>query len=126
LTGDYIKYERFAIVCPVQRPGRSAGLYVLSIDALEVDRSLPPNELAPKLPRATLVLPDGQRVGELPYAYPTDLPLTLELTFADWIDDLPGAVRVFVKDPTVTGDHPLPTLRMNAATHQYVQEDTPR
>jgi hypothetical protein len=126
LTGDYIKHERFAIVCPVQRPGGSVGLYVLSIDALELDRSLPGDALAPRLPNAVLVLPDGERVGELPYTYPIDLPSTLELTFSDWIDAMPGAVRVFVKDPTVTGDHALPTLRWNAASRYYVQEEAPR
>ena len=78
------------------------------------------------MPNAVLVMSDGRRVGDLPYAYPVDIPLTLELTFSEWIDDVPGVVRVFVKDPTVTGDHAAPTLRWNAATHKYVQEEVPR
>lgn len=126
VTGDYAKYERFAIVCPVRRPGGAIGLYVLSIDALDLDRSLPADALAPTLPEAALVLPDGQIVGKLPYAYPADPPVTLDITFSDWTDALPGAVRVFVKDPTVSGDRALPPLVWRADRRQYVEEDAPR
>jgi hypothetical protein len=68
LTGDYARYERFAIVCPVQRPGARVGLYVVSVNALNLDRSLPADAPAPTLPHAALVLPDGRKVGELPHA----------------------------------------------------------
>jgi hypothetical protein len=124
LTSEYARYQSVAIACPVHRPGEAPALYVVSLDALQLERSLASGTPAPTLPKAMLVRPDGRIVGQLRNAFPSDPPLSFDLTFSEWIDELPRYIEVFVEDPTVTGNRKLPALRWRDTLDKYIELDT--
>jgi hypothetical protein len=119
LSADFQTWSRFAIACPVQPSGGPVALFVVSVDGSEIEDSLPSNAPAPTLPKALLVLPDGSVVGQLPYAYPFDAPVNLDLVFADWADGLPHTIEMMLEDPTVTGNKTLPSLKWNHTLRTY-------
>jgi hypothetical protein len=111
----------FAIACPV-RAGATIALYVVSLDGYALEKSLPPDVPAPRLPKALLVLPDGRRVGTLPLLYPFDPPVTVNVTFTNWASNIPRTVELAVDDPGVSGPRRLPSLEWNEKRQAY---DTP-
>ena len=121
---EFADFERFLIACPVRTAADATVLYVVSLNAYDLEKSLPEGAPAPKLPKATLVLPDGKSAGVLPFAYPFDPPVTLDLTFTDWSTDLPHTVEMFLEDPGVGGNRKLPPLKWNGKLAKYTESTT--
>ena len=45
-----------------------------------------------------------KEVGRLPYNYPDDPHIDVELKIADWTGERPSQLDIFLHDPTVSGD----------------------
>jgi hypothetical protein len=116
---DYAGFEPYAIACPV-RNQTAVVLYVLSLDAYQLEKRLPSGAPAARLPKARLVLPDGTDVGALPFAFPFDPPVSLEVTFTEWKSTFPRRIELAVDDPAVDGHRALPTLNWNEQLRKYL------
>jgi hypothetical protein len=123
LTDEWTEFQSFAIACPVALARGKTALYVMSVDGYELEKTLPKDAAAPRLPRAIIVAPDGAHLGLLPYAFPFDPPVSLSVTFADWLKNFPRTVELFLRDPAVGGDKTLPSLKWNESLKRYI--DTP-
>jgi len=117
------EFERSIIACPVETStSGKPPLVVLSVDAYEFGKMLPKESLAPKYPHALLVLRDGTKVGELPYAYPFDPPVSLDVTFSHWIQNFPHRIDLFLEDPAVGGNKKLPSLEWHMKLKRYTAD----
>jgi hypothetical protein len=117
-------FARFAIACPVQAGTNTIVLYVVSLNAYDLDNSLPTGAPAPRLPKATIVLPDGTFAGTLPFAFPFDPPVSLDVTFTDWVAGLPRTVELFLEDPGVGGNRKLPPMKWDDKLRKYTEGTT--
>jgi hypothetical protein len=108
------------IACPLNTGKGRALLYVLSVDGEKFAASIKQGEIVPALPQAWIILPDGTHIGTLPYAFPFDPPVSLDITFTNWNNNWPGALKLYVEDPTVSGNHPLPSLRWDSKGKRFV------
>jgi hypothetical protein len=115
------KFERFIKVCDVPAGGKTV-LSVMSVWAEDLDKSLPAGAEAVKLPKPLLFLSDGKMVGELPAGYPRDPPRTLTLTFTNWSAQFPHEIRLWLEDPSVSGDRYLPPLEWNENSQKFVKQ----
>jgi hypothetical protein len=111
LTHELVEFERFVIVCPLEAPRGRTVLYVLSVDGDLIVQTFSPNAIAPTLPKAIIVARDGARLGTLPYAFPFDPPVNLDVTFADWAGDFPRTIELYLEDPAVAGSRKLPAMK---------------
>jgi hypothetical protein len=120
LPDDWKQFERFAIACPIKAGRGAPVLYLVSVDDPALEKTLPSDAPAAKLPHAIVLMPDGAVVARLPYAYPFDPPASLDVTFADWIDGLPRSIELFLEDPAVGGNRKLPSLKWDEKFRSYV------
>jgi hypothetical protein len=119
LTPEWQRFLDFVNVCPVRQDSARPQLFIVTIRVLDFDATLPENAPAPKYPLPLIVLPDGTRVGSLPYPFPDDPPRTLRVSFRNWRDGFPSEIMLYLDDPTVTGSRSMPALKWNAARKQY-------
>lgn len=114
---------RFAIICPLESSRGTPVLYVLSVDGDRVVQSPGQGPIAPKVPEAVILTPDGVTVGTLPFAFPFDPPVNLYVTFTGWSGDFPHTIELYVEDPAVSGNRKLSPLRWDPARKRF--EETP-
>jgi hypothetical protein len=119
---QWAPFESHEIACPLRTGGRIV-LVVLSVDAYEIEKTLPAQAPAPKYPRALIVTPGGRAVGNLPFAFPFDPPVSLDVAFADWKDGLPRTVELYLEDPAVGGNRKLPSLKWDEKLARYIQTE---
>jgi hypothetical protein len=122
LEPDWGPFLRYAITCPVRNKPGPPALFVVSIDAYQMEQSLPRGASAPHYPKARVLAPDGKAVAVLPYDYPFDPPLSLDLTFTQWQNNFPRTIQLWLEDPTVSGNRALPSLHWSDTIHQYQVE----
>jgi hypothetical protein len=114
---SFLEHARSYDVGPAQ--GRVA-LVVVSVSATRFYRHRPSGSVAVALPKPVLLTPQGKLVGQLPMSFPDDPPFELAVRFTAWQNNWPNRVDLFVKDPTVSGDRPLPSLAWDVSTARFV------
>lgn len=119
--GEWTPFERYEIVCPLHTRAGAIALYVLSVNAYDIEQALPPDAPAPKLPKADIVTPQGHIVGNLPFAFPFDAPVSLDVAFTDWNRGMFQTVELFLEDPAVGGNKKLPPLKWNEKLGRYTE-----
>jgi hypothetical protein len=82
-----------------------------------------PDAPSPKLPKALIVTLAGHIVGRLPFAFPFDAPVSLDVSFANWNHGFPQTVELYLEDPAVGGNRKLPRLKWDAKQGQYVETE---
>ncbi|MBL8227962.1 MAG: hypothetical protein JNL98_05775 [Bryobacterales bacterium] len=108
LPPSWRPFANFVRTCTVRDSKGTAHVLVLSVSAPEYYRSLPGRRADQvTLPRALLFLPNGSECGELPYAFPDDPPVELQVAFHDWRSGFPLRIEIAVTDPTVSGNRKL-------------------
>jgi hypothetical protein len=118
---DWTPFEGYEIACPLRRHEGDVVLYVLSVNAYDIEKALPPDAPAPKLPKAVIITPQGHIVGNLPFAFPFDAPVSLDVAFADWHHGFPQTVELFLEDPAVGGNKSLPRLKWDGKLGRYTE-----
>ena len=78
------------------------------------------------MPKPLLFTPAGKVVGSLPYNFPDDPPFSLEVTFTEWKSGFPQRIELFLRDPTVSGDHALTPLAWDAAANRFLAKGSKR
>jgi len=119
LSREWTAFERFTITCPVQLNRSNPVLFVLSVDGYEIAKATRADAVATKLPAAIIVSTSGTRVGMLPYAFPFDPPVTLDVNFSDWSSKFPLTIQLYLENPAVGGNSKLPSLRWNKKLGRY-------
>jgi hypothetical protein len=120
--GDWTPFENYEIACPL-RTRAGVVLYVLSVNDYNLEKALPPGAPTPKLPKALIVTPQGRIVGRLPFAFPFDAPVSLDVKFAKWSHGFPQTVELYLEDPAVGGNRKLPSLKWDAKQAQYIDTE---
>jgi hypothetical protein len=118
LGPEWAPYKAFTKSCEVKQ-GKTTALYLISVWADDYYAKQPASAEAVKFPKPILAAPDGKPLGRLPMDFPVDPPRTLSVTFARWVSGFPHEVRLWVDDPTVVGDHSLPSLEWDPAAKTY-------
>jgi len=111
--------------CPVRDERGGTALLIVTVSAQRYYAPLPDGTITKALPKPLLVKPGGRVVGALPYSFPDDPPFELEVSFADWRDGFPWRVELFVRDPTVSGDHGLEPLRWDPTAQRFTGANEP-
>jgi hypothetical protein len=119
---NWAPFESHEIACPLRSQARVV-LYVLSVDDYEIEKGLPADAPAPTLPKAVIVTPQGRTVGTLPFAFPFDSPVSLDVAFTRWTGGLPRTVELLLEDPAVGGNKILPSLKWDAKLSRYVETE---
>jgi hypothetical protein len=119
LHEEWGRFLSYVQACEVKDDAGKAVLVVLTVSATHFYEKLPSGAETVALPKPLITTPEGEVVGSLPFAFPDDPPFALQVTFADWTRGWPHRIALFVKDPTVTGDHPLEPLRWDAASRRF-------
>jgi hypothetical protein len=121
--GDWTPFENYQIACPLRTRGGVVVLYVLSVNDYDIEKARPPEAPATKLPKALIVTPQGHSVGRLPFAFPFDAPVSLDVKFANWSHGFPQTVELYLEDPAVGGNRKLPRLEWDAKQGQYIETE---
>ena len=108
--------------CEVKDDKGATVLVVLAVSAARYYEKLPSGTETVAMPKPLLRTPGGETVGALPLNFPDDPPFALQLTFGNWVEGWPRRIDMFVKDPTVTGDHAIEPLLWDAASRHFVQK----
>jgi hypothetical protein len=96
-------------------------LYLVAVSAQRYYSPLPSGAVTVDMPRPILFSPEGVKVGTLPYNFPDDPPFALEVTCAGWREGFPHRLELFLRDPTVSGDHALAPLVWDTARRSFSQ-----
>ncbi len=120
LSDEWRPFAQFIDVCRLESPGSAPSLEIISASATRYYKDQPSGAVTVPLPKPIIRSTEQVEVGRLPYGYPDDPPMTMELTFSDWRDGRPRQIEVFVRDPTVSGDRHLTPMRWDSTTSRYV------
>ena len=108
LPAEWQKFSGFVRSCQILNNKGAHVVLLLSVSAPMYYRSLPGrNADQVALPKSLLFLPDGSHCGELPYAFPDDPPVEMQVRFTIWRNDFPQRIEIAVKDPTASGNRKL-------------------
>lgn len=118
LGSVWVPFQPFVKSCEV-KSGRKTVLYLISVWADDYEAKLPESAPSVKFPKPILLGPAGVVLGELPMNFPRDPPRTLTVTFARWLGGFPHEVRFWVDDPTVLGNHSIPSLEWDAGSRIF-------
>lgn len=118
LGAQWQDFDRFIDECELSGTRGDNLLKVVTVSAARFYKELPSGTETVPLPRPLLLMGD-KRVGSLPYSYPDDPPVSIELSFDEWREGFPHQINIFVRDPTVSGDHALPPMIWNAGSGRY-------
>ncbi len=121
LGSDFAAVDGYAIACPVAADAGTTALILMSVDAYAIERDLSPGSPAPQLPKGRLYLPSGREVGTLPFAYPFDPPVSLDVTFSNWREGLPRRVELNLEDPAAGGNRSLSALQWDEEKQRYAE-----
>jgi hypothetical protein len=122
-SSDWTPFESYKIACPLRTRAGAVVLYVLSVNDYDIEKTRAPDAPAPKLPKALIVTPQGRIVGRLPFAFPFDAPVSLDVKFANWSHGFPQTVELYLEDPAVSGNRKLPCLKWDTKQGQYIETE---
>jgi hypothetical protein len=109
----------FTDACDVKDERGATVLVLVAVSASKYYEKLPQGADTVAMPKPILFTPGGENVGTLPLNFPDDPPFALQVTFANWENRWPRRIEMFVKDPTVTGDHSLEPLVWDEARRRF-------
>lgn len=121
LSPDWQSFLPHTMTCRILDASGKAVLSVVTVSADRLYAKAPAGAPTVDLPKPVILSPDGSLVATLPYAFPDDPPFALEVTFADWERGFPRRVELFLRDPTVSGDHALNPLVWDETERRFVR-----
>ena len=119
LPDPWTPFRAGVLACPL-KSGKSVVLYILSADGEAFAQTVKPGQVSPSLPAAWIVMPDGTHIGTLPFAFPYDPPVSLDVTFTKWSQGWPQELRLYLEDPSVSGNHRLPPMKWDPSSKTFV------
>ena len=132
LASEWQPYLAATRVCPLAKPDNAKpDIFLVAIFGTDYYRgkSVITDE---HFPKPILFTAKGERVGELEGLFPASnfyaedvYIVEMILTYGRWQGNIPGEIRMRVLDPTVTGDHNLPTLLWSREKKRYIEGSTP-
>jgi hypothetical protein len=119
LAAEWSPFLSYTDACEVKDGRGKTVLVLLAVSAPRYYERLPSGAETVSMPKPVLFTAGGENVGALPLNFPDDPPFALQVTFANWKDGWPLRIEMFVKDPTVTGDHSLEPLVWDEALRRF-------
>ena len=117
----YLASTRF---CHLVKPGETdAAIILISIFTDDYYRDKPDGGVWEEFPKPVLINKKGEIVGNRVELYPYDLPSEMSLSYGNWLDNIPGEIRMHVIANTVVSTYELPTLSWNKEKQRYLAQD---
>jgi hypothetical protein len=111
LPSEWQPFLEYTRVCSIQNSKREAVVLLVSAWAILYYKAQPGTTVSQvDMPHPLLFSPAGAVLGSLPYNFPDDPPAELRVTFAQWEDDFPQRIDLFLTDPRAAGSRSLPPL----------------
>lgn len=119
LTPEWTSFGPYIDTCRLTSSGGVVALEIITVSAKRFYDEQPSGVATVSFPKPLLRSADQQELGQLPYSYPDDPPVSIELTFSEWRGSRPQQIDILVRDPTVSGDHNLTPLRWDSLAARY-------
>lgn len=119
LPEEWSSFGPYIDTCRLTSPSGEVALEIITVSAKRFYDNQPSGVATVSFPKPLLRSADQQELGQLPYSYPDDPPVSIELTFSEWLGGRPQQIDILVRDPTVSGDHTLTPLRWDSLAARY-------
>jgi hypothetical protein len=119
LPEEWNSFAPFIESCRLSSSSGDVALEIITVSAKRFYDTQPSGVVTVSFPKPLLRSADQQELGQLPYSYPDDPPVSIELTFSEWLGGRPQQIDILVRDPTVSGDHNLTPLRWDSLAARY-------
>jgi len=126
LAAEWKRYLSSTRVCPfVKQHEAEPDIVLISVSPVDYYRNKPVGSAIADFPEPLLFTSKGEQIGKLRESFLNEEVVEMILTYGHWQGNIPGEIRMYVSNPTVTGDYNLPTLLWNKAEERYVESDKP-
>jgi len=126
LPAEWKRYLSSTRVCPfVKRRGTEPDIVLISVSPDDYNRNKSAGSPIADFPEPLLVNHKGEQIGKLRESFLNEEVVEMILTYGHWQGNVPGEIRMYISNPTVTGNYNLPTLVWNKEEERYVESDKP-
>ena len=126
LAAEWKRYLSSTRVCPlVKQRGAEADIVLISVSPNDYYRNKPASTAIADFPEPLIFTIKGEQVGKLRESFMNEEVVEMILTYGRWQGNIPGEIRMYISNPTVTGNYSLPNLVWNKQEERYVESDKP-
>lgn len=126
LAAEWKRYLSSTRVCQfIKQRGVRSDIVLISVSPKDYYRNKPAGSALADFPEPLLFNFKGEQIGKLRESFLNEEVVEMILTYGHWHGNIPGEIRMYISNPTVTGDYNLPTLLWNKEEERYVESDKP-
>lgn len=126
LPAEWNHYQPSIRVCPfVKTREAEPHIVLVSVSPEDYYRSKIAGSGMADFPEPLLFNSKGKQIGKLRESFLNEEVIEMMLTYGRWQGNTPGEIRMYVSNPTVTGDYNLPTLFWNQEEERYIESNRP-